>query len=462
LGAINVQGTTIPDETAYRFQARILAGGHLVAAPPPGATNQPEDVPLPLHFNHTVLWRWGWFAKYPLGWPLVLALPEQLGFAWVVNPLLSAAILVCTFWIGRMIAGPMVGSWAVALLALSPAFLAPSVMLMSHALAGVMVVVACGCWLEGTRRLTLSPFAFMWVLVALTFHVRPFTALLVTITLFAATVLALWHERGFLARVLSIGIVIGALMTGSMMLYDWAFTGNAWLSPYALYNGVTIPVEISASVPQALRNIGTIWRFSAQSTLTFFFPLIPGLAAVGFWKNRKTCSAVWLLLPMVVVIVLGHLVETGSSGSALAERYWFEAYFAVAILGARGVEAVLDALGPTRRALIAVTCALAAVQLMVSFAAARIILQRSAPSRAVARLGRAYSNCRCVVFLKSSPESFYGEHLNLNGPDWEQANVFYAVDPGPEQRLAWTRKLRRDRFFVITYDPETGAARQEP
>jgi hypothetical protein len=461
LSAINVQGVSIPDETAYRFQARILGAGKLVAAPPPGAPEQPSAAPAPLRFNHHVLWRKGWFAKYPLGWPLALAAPEKLGLGWLVNPLLAVGILICTARIARALSGSWVAFWAVALLVSSPCFLAQCVVLMSHATAGLMVAASCWAWLEGMRRRKLPYFALMYLLIGLTFHVRPFTALLTAVTLTGGAVLSLRRDRGFLTRVLVIGSALGALTVGSVLLYNQAFTGNLWLSPYAFARGVNVPVEIAASVPQALRNMREMWRFAAQSTLVFFFPLIFVLAGVGFWKNRGTSPMVWLLLSLFVVIVLGHLVQTEVSSSVLAERYWFEGYFAVAILAAQGIAAVATALESPRRSLIAAGCALLAVQAMVTLAGIKIMLQRSAPSIAVARLAGQYRNCRCVVFLKSSPPVFYGQHLNLNRPDWAQANVFYAVDPGPEQRMAWARTLGRERWVVVGYDPLRGVARQE-
>jgi hypothetical protein len=170
---------------------------------------------------------------------------------------------------------------------------------------------------------------------------------------------------------------------------------------------------------------------------------------------------VWLLLSLFLVIVIGHLVQTESSGSVLAERYWFESYFAVAILAAQGIAAVVTAFESPQRSLIAAGCSLLAVQLMVTIAASKIMLQASAPSRAVAHLARQYRDCQCVVFLTSAPPFFAAEHLSLNGPDWQQAQVFYAVDPGPEQRMAWTRTLGRQRWVVVGYDPVAGRTQQE-
>jgi len=257
----------------------------------------------------------------------------------------------------------------------------------------------------------------MYLLIKLAFHVRPFTALLAAATLTVGALLTLRREPGALARVLAIGAALGALTVGSVLLYNRSFTGNLWLSPYAFARGVGVPVEIAASLPQALRNMKEMWRFSVQSTLLFSFPLVFVLAGVGFWKNRKSSPMVWLLLSLFVVIVLGHLVQTEDSGSILGERYWFEAYFAVAILAAQGIAAVAAALESPRRSLIAAGCAQLAVQLMVTIAGSSLVLQWSAPYIAVARPAGQYRDCRCVVFLKSSLPIFAAQHLNLNGPN---------------------------------------------
>ena len=460
VSAFTLKGVSIPDESAYRFQARILRTGHLMAQAPPGAPNIPEAAPTPLAFNHTIVWRKGWFAKYPLGWPLVLALPEGLGLEWLVNPLLAVCILMFTASIARSLGGPMVAFWAVALLVLSPCFLAPTVELMSHTLAGVLVAASCWAWMRGASAQKVAYFCLTYGLIGLAFHVRPYTALLAAVTLTAGTVCALRRDRAFLARVLAIGCGLGVLTVGSVLLYNWTFTGRAWVSPYALSLGVSVPREITPSMHELLEAMASFWRFEAQSTLTFFFPLIFVLAGVGIWKNWRKSPIVVLLPALFLVTVVGYLVETIPSASVLAERFWFEVYFAVAIPAAQGIAVVVSALQTPRKALVAGGVALLAVQAIVTGGAIRIMMRRSGPSTAVSRAATPYRDCRCVVFLKSSPPFFYGEHLNLNDPDWRRAGAFYAVDPGPNQRVAWMRTLGRDRFVVLTYDPLRGVGQR--
>ena len=460
LSAIVTQGSEA-DEVAYLFQARTLSTGHLVAPPPPGAPELPWNQPLALTFNHSVLWRKGWSMKYPLGWPLAMALPAKFGWAWALNPLLGVGILIFTARLARRLGGEEGAFLAVALLVLSPCFLARSVVLMAHPLEGLLVAGACWAWYEATCRRSLPRFALMYLLIGLGFHVRPLTALMTAVALTASAVWTLRRERAFLIRVLATGTAFGALTAGSVLWYNWILTGSPWHSPYSFYRNLRVPIEVSASVPQMFRNMKDMWRTSAHSTLLYFFPLGFLLAGIGFWKNRRSFPLVWPLASLLVALVLGHLVQTEPSGSSVGERYWYEAYFGVAILAALGIAAVASALQSSRRALVAAGCALLAVQVTMTIVGGRALWQRSAPAYAMGHLAAQYRDCHCVVFLGSSPPVFYGKHLNLNGPDWAHANVFYAVDPGPGQRMAWARTLGRERWVVLGYDPSRGVAREE-
>ena len=100
----------------------------------------------------------------PLHWPLPMAVPDKFGVGWIVNPLLAVGILIFTARIARPLGGPAVAFGAVLILVLSPCFLAPTVVLMSHALAGLLVAAACWAWQEGMRRRTLAPFLLMYFL----------------------------------------------------------------------------------------------------------------------------------------------------------------------------------------------------------------------------------------------------------------------------------------------------------
>ena len=412
---------------------------------------------MPLKYNQHVLWGHGWFSKYPIGWPLVLAIPVRLGCPWLPGPLLASGILICVATVARTAHGPRTAFLAVAITLLSPYFLAQCVTWMSHALAGLLVAAACLLCLEGLRRRSLSPFAVMYLAIVCALHVRPLTAAIVGAVLSVSALVCLRRERGLALRVLLVAAAAGIVGVGSMLAYNRAFTGSALLSPYALQRGLDVPAEISASLPLVLRNVKSVWRASAQSTMLFSFPLAFALAGLGFWKNRRQGPAAWILLSIFLAIVLGHLVQLEGSGSVVPERYWFKGYFAIAILAAEGASSLAVALKASRRALTVAACGFALAQSSMTVVVAGILLHKSAPSSAVRAVAESFQRCSCVVFLQNSPPDFYGEHLNLNGPDFKSASAFYAVDPGPQARSAWSRRFGRGRWVVVTYDPVTRA-----
>ena len=230
-----------------------------------------------------------------------------------------------------------------------------------------------------------------------------------------------------------------------------AFTGAYWLSPYALYRGIAVPLEIGASASTVLKNISWNLRFSSQSTLLYAFPFVFPLAAWGFWKERKRFEARILAL-LFPAFVLAHLIQPEASGSYVGERYWLEAFFAIAILGGRGFILLMESWRPGARAATAAVWVLTAVQIVVLGSALHILDSRSRPYRQVRSVAESYRECACVVFLTPG-EGFVPAHFNLNRPDWKSGSVFYLVDPGSAGRAEWARRFGRTNWAVIGYDP---------
>src|SRR5262249_12334727 len=151
------------------------------------------SVPIPRR-----LWPWqhiisaaGWFSKYPLGWPAVLAIPEKLHFGWLVNPLLGTLLLVVMGRIAKQEFGEAVAAPAVLCAVLSPDLLENSVGSMSHGLSGVLVATASLACLRGIRTRSLPYFAAMFAALVLTYQVRPFTATIISATLGIATLVCI-------------------------------------------------------------------------------------------------------------------------------------------------------------------------------------------------------------------------------------------------------------------------------
>jgi hypothetical protein len=452
------EGLVIPDESSYRFQALVFASGEVAAPPLPGSAERPSDAPRAIRFVHQIESRSGWYSKYPVGWPAVLAFPEAMNLGWLANPVLGALLLVVIGLAAREAFGPATVLPAVAMAALSPYFLANSVGRMPHALSGVLVASASLLCIQGLKTGKLSRFGWMFLLLAATFHVRPLTALVASVILGFGALIATRAERTLCIQIAALAGVAATLAASSFLLYNWRFTGNSFLSPYALYRGTAIPMEISVNAPLLARNLASTWRFASQSTILYSFPFLALLAIYTFWASRPTSPAQWILLALPCALVLAHLVQFEGSASIIGERYWFEGYFAIVILAAEGLTRLLTSWRPPRQAVIAVAISLVATQIVMMAAAAAKLDAISLPRREMRRMAETYRSCNCVVYFADTPETFYGSHLNLNSPDWPSAGVFYAVDPGPDERAKWAGMLHRRRWVVLKYDDQRSTA----
>ncbi len=83
----------LEDEMAYLWQAQVIAQGQLTVPSPPN--------PKSFLFPFVVDYNGQRFGKYPLGWPVVLAIGERLNLRHWVNPLLAGLGVWLTYLLGR-------------------------------------------------------------------------------------------------------------------------------------------------------------------------------------------------------------------------------------------------------------------------------------------------------------------------------------------------------------------------
>lgn len=439
-------GISYPDESSYHHQARIFGAGQLFAVSPPTMPG------IRIRFEHEIVSDKGWYSKYPVGWPLVLAIPEKLGMGWLVAPVLGALTLLL---LGK-IAYELFNSWdiaalAVTMTALSPYFLSNNIGRMSHALAGVLIAAAALFCLQGMRTGRVIQFVWMFALLIVVFHVRPFTALIAAIVLGLSALLSAYSDR----RVVALSVVAGLVSVASVLAYNYVFTGDPLVSPYALVRGRMTPVEIGATFSVIREMLLTTWRFSVQSTLLFSFPFVFLLAAYGLFTSQT--KRAYVLAALFLLIVVAHLVQTEPSVSVVGERYWSEAYFGVTVLAAAGILRLLEhyKVEPTTKR--AMAFVLLAVQVVMTAASAVRLDAMVIPTREVRKLAETYRECDCVVFLKET-DPFFSKHLNLNGADWRTTKAFYAEDPGPQLRQSLAGRLGKQQWIVLGYDPVLSTA----
>ena len=103
------------DEYTFQFIADTLLKGRVI--------NPLPAEPQFFQNQFIVLNDYGWFGKYPLGHPILLALGSLVGQRQLVVPLVSVLLLMATYWLGRRLCDARTAFIGAVLLALSPQFL---------------------------------------------------------------------------------------------------------------------------------------------------------------------------------------------------------------------------------------------------------------------------------------------------------------------------------------------------
>src|SRR6266496_4988319 len=241
----------IEDEMAYSWQAQVYASGQLTIPSP----KYPSNFMIP----SVVDYQGQRFAKYPPGWPMMLAFGLRLGIRNWVNPLLAGLAVWLTYRLGQKLFGRSQGMLAAFLTTVSPFFLMNTASLMSHTWALVLTLAFAISWLDtfsapplGTQREKNNQFVnwtqhaadvppkwMTGIVAGLSLGnlvlVRPLTALGVAIVFFIhGLILLCSSDQVVRVRVLSVYLLAMAVGT-LLMVWQFAITGNLWLNPYILW-----------------------------------------------------------------------------------------------------------------------------------------------------------------------------------------------------------------------------------
>ncbi len=456
LSWFSARGRLNPDESGYCFQARIYRSGHIMAQPLIGASSNPADEPAEISYTNHVLRPFGWFAKFPPGWPLVLSLGYLISAPWVINPVFGVLQLTAIIALGSLCFSQETGMIAALIAALSSFYLINSIDLMSHALCAVLVAAACLCLFRGLEKANLWYYGAMFACLAATFQIRPYTAFVLTCVLTAA---ALWLNRKnqhSLLRIFVTGVFFGSFATAGVLISNHLYSGNWFISPYAMYPGSNLPPELTL-------NPGRVWEgfrqyawYTTVETLIGFFPFAHLLAGYALWRESRRRKEVWILASLYVALVLAYLAHPDGSGVFLGERFHFEAFFALVLLAARGLQLLVERRPAPRWALVWIMLLFVIMQIGQQAATARVIAKRTEPYRKV-RETIAASGISGLVFLHDA-KGFTARYFNLNDADWRHASRIYLLDAEPGHRAEWACRYGSPAYTVVTYDPFTHQA----
>ena len=436
------------DESAYRFQARILATGRLAADAPPRTATDETAYRKEFAFHHHVIHDGKWFGKYPLGWPLLLSGGVLAGADWLVNPLLAVLLMALSYRIAVLVFGEAEGRLSVLLLIASPIFFDQGASYLSHVSCAVFVAASflqLLAWRRtgGLRRLWLT-----FALLGCAFLVRPYSAVCLAPVFIVGAACGLQGRRAQPMAVLLAATAAGIACAVAYALQNLAFTGDALLSPYALYRGRAVPAEVTFDVLKIARALPVLTRRSLQATLFYAAAgALPG-AVYALVRERQRKMEAALLAALFVLLVLGYTLQTETSDSPFGERYYFAGFWALLILAARGWIQLLHRLRPARLRLAAVASLVLAVQCVHTGRYAQLLAQRTAEGRLFTAAALSVTG-RGVVFI----ERPIGRQRNYNEAAWPAAERFYMEDPGEARRAAVAAALGKDRWTVVRYGP---------
>ena len=454
----------IPDEVAYVLQAKWLAAGKLYQAIPKHA----EHFTVPFTFIQDGKW----FSIYPIGWPLLLSVGEALGSAWMVNPLFGGAASLLTYLVGAELYGRSVGLLAALFFALSPMSALMFGSLLSHGSAATMILLSLWLLLVGARTANVAAMFGAGFALGYAFSIRPLTAVALAIP-FALFGLHRFARgtRFRLATAAIAGVLGGAVpalvtnhfVTGDAARFAYTATGAIELSLENLQFGIDLMDATFAHVPTSL--LGWGWTlFDGWPSLALPLACVPFLV----WHRTSTRDVFLAATLGVLIAVYAFHYLHGMHG--YGARFLFEAYFALHLLTARGVQLLPDLAARTAADVrLRAGHVLVAVPLLFLIGSAatslparlELFAEYNSVSGALERQIRKLDVRRALVLLQRAEWLAWGDAGNLL-PVAPTDDLVFAeprMDPGPllasypdRPIYRWSGKLEKIR------DPLPGSA----
>ena len=298
------------DEGTYLFIARTLLKARLV-----------NPVPADPDFfrnQFIVLNEHGWYGKYPIGHPLLLALFEGLHLRDLAVPLVAAGSVPLCYALGKRWFGAGQALAACALLVVSPHFVWTAGTLLSQTTAGFFLLLGC----YGALRAQESQRVHVAALAGLAFGfgvlVRPLPG-----ALFAALgcVWALSWLRdapagarsGALVRALTL-CATAALGGVAVLAVNYAQTGGVFSSGYREVHGhMAIMSNQDAQLAHSVLGAAlreSFWLLGVPGCLLPVLLARPVRAAWLFWGPFAAQLAYRMLYPKTVVASTGPIYIT--------------------------------------------------------------------------------------------------------------------------------------------------------
>jgi len=439
------------DEHVYRFIARTLRAGALTAASPG------NDLEF-FREQFVVLTPAARYGKYPIGFPLLLATAETAGLGALLNPVLTALLVLGVWRLALQVAGPAVALVAAVLFATSPQVLFTGATDLSQPasaacfLGALILVTGHSAQPAGVRRPVMAG-----LLLAYGILVRPLpSVLMVPLVAFLAS----GRDASPAVRLRRAALVGGlaAAGIGAVLLQNRLQSGAALVSGYQAFHSPAVAAG-AASLAESLHgNLpartmavwGTLLRLDAW---LLGWPVSLGLAALA-----PAHPLAWIVAPEVAYRLLAPKMGVGAVGPV----YTYEMIPVLCVLSALGARRLARCQGVGAGGILALVAAGLAVSLTMFVPPrlmdlARMQAVQAAPRQLLARAGVS----RALVFHQGgiAPPSLgltWAYYPPTNGPGLDD-DVLYVLmpdGPGAVARAAdfWRRRFPDRPPFVFAYE----------
>lgn len=299
------------DESTYLFIAQTLNMGRVTNPLP----TDPE-----FYRNKFVLMKSsGWFGKYPIGFPALLAVGYRLNLTFLINPLLTCASLALTYAIGTRLFSRTVAGLGVVFMLFSPHFVFTGATLLSQPASTAMMLLGFYIML----RVYDEP-KWTWALaggVAWGFGVliRPFPGILF---LAVAALHYLWvmHQRGWKGQVWSrlkplvlaaIPVAIfGVLFLSANHIQSGSATTSGYHQVHRSFGIVRAAKGVMTSSIGGALFRENFWLFGWPLSFLFVFFCRRGQHLALFWGLILADYSYRIIVPKTVVATTGPIYVT--------------------------------------------------------------------------------------------------------------------------------------------------------
>jgi hypothetical protein len=346
------------DESAYMFVAQTLQHGRLI-------NPVPKD---PEFFTNqfVVMSPHGWYGKYPIGHPLLLAAADLVGARLVLGPVLTCLSLLLTYGIGKKIFGSKTALLALLLLAISPHFLLTGATLLSQTTSTLFLLLALYFTVGFLERGQIATAGLAGLSLAYGILVRPFPGILFFAATFAVILFqpngtGLFDRLKTRGRGLLVLAFFAALAGGVLLVVNHEQTGSFLRTAYHEVHGRSMGVLGSTEGQRSMSVVAALLR---QNLWLFGWPV--SLLFVWFVRRNRYLP---LLAALVVAEYLYRAVFPKTVVSSTGPVYVTEIVPLLALASASGMVEVkkrLASMGVRRpeAALISLVASLTIVALM--------------------------------------------------------------------------------------------------